>query len=333
MSDRSVRLIENKCLEDYWYAVALSEDVVDGPLLVKLLDSNYVIWRDLTGSLVAASELCPHRQMPLSEGHIQKGCLICPYHGWVFGEKGQCKEIPSSNADVPVPPKAHLSTFETTERYGIIWLSPGKPKNPLFAIPQEEDPSFRRINTEIQSWKVAATRMVDNFLDITHFPFVHVGTFGSAQEKEVPAIKLESLDNDFFGYAYDVLAANPSEARSSSGTEEATVSRSMTTGFNLPFAVRSTIAYESGLHHIILLISTPIDETNSYFTFVVWRNDDFEISGEEVIAFDRAIGEEDRIMLEKLNGPLPLGQTDLANVRADKASVEWRRQLNELLNK
>jgi phenylpropionate dioxygenase-like ring-hydroxylating dioxygenase large terminal subunit len=249
----------------------------------------------------------------------------------MFGEKGRCEKIPSSAVGLPIPPKAHLKNFETIEKYGLIWLSPGKPKEPLFAIPQEEDPSFRRINTEVQRWEVAATRMVDNFLDITHFPYVHTGTFGSVQQREVPDIELEKLGEGFFGYSYDVLAANPSEARFSSGSEEMVVGRSMTTGFHLPFIVRSTIAYESGLDHIILLVSTPIDENNSYFTFVVWRNDDFDIPAEEIISFDRAIGEEDRLMLENLNGSLPLGQTDLANVRADKTSVEWKRQLKELL--
>src|SRR3712207_7934423 len=56
------------------------------------------------------------------------------------------------------------------------------------------------------------------------------------------------------------------------------------------FTVRSTIRYETGLEHILLLLSTPVDDENAYFTFVVWRNDDFSVPAEEVIRFDRAIG-------------------------------------------
>ena len=332
MSNTFDCLTENTGLLDHWYAVGLSKEINEKPLSVELLNSRYVIWRDRKGSLVAANELCPHRQMPLTEGHIDEGCLRCPYHGWLFGERGECKEIPSASPDLPIPSKAHLNTFNTIEKYGLVWLSPGEPKKPLFEIEQDNDSSFRRINTEMQSWEVAATRMVDNFLDTTHFPFVHIGTFGSVQEKESPPIELKELDDYFFGYEYDVLAANPGEAKSVSGSEEEVVSRFMTTGFNLPFNVRSTIAYESGLQHIILLLSTPIDEINSYFTFVVWRNDDFQIPEEEIISFDRAIGEEDRVMLERLSGSMPLGQTDLANVKADKASVEWKRQFVEMIN-
>ena len=52
---------------------------------------------------------------------------------------------------------------------------------------------------------------------------------------------------------------------------------------------------------------------------------------EEVIAFDRAIGAEDKRMLEQFDGVLPLDQTTLVSVQADRCSVEWRRRLHELM--
>ena len=63
----------------------------------------------------------------------------------------------------------------------------------------------------------------------------------------------------------------------------------------------------------------------------MWRNDDFKVSAEEIIRFDLGIGAEDKVMLEKLKGVLPLDQTSLVSVQADKCSVEWRRQLAELM--
>jgi len=324
--------VNKQSLKSYWYVVALADDVDSNPISVKLLNEDFVIWRDSNGGLTAAEERCPHRQAPLSHGHLENDCLVCPYHGWTFSESGKCINIPSAADGVPIPPRAHLNTVEVIEKYGLIWLCSGKPLNPLFELEEESDPSFRRINTEVQKWNVAATRMVDNFLDITHFPYVHAGTFGAGQDTKVPNITLEDLDDDFFGYRYEILAANPEEAKSTSGSNEESVERSMTSGFNLPLTVRSTITYKSGLEHIILLLSTPIDDVSSYFTFVIWRNDDFTIPAEEVISFDRAIGEEDRVMLEKLDGVMPLDKTALVNVQSDKASVEWRRQLLKLIN-
>ncbi len=109
------------------------------------------------------------------------------------------------------------------------------------------------------------------------------------------------------------------------------MSRNMTTGLHLPFTVRSTIRYESGLDHIILLLTTPIDDVTAYFTFVVWRNDDFSVSAEDVIQFDRMIGEEDKAMLEKIPGVLPLEKGALASTQSDKPSTAWRLKFQQLL--
>jgi hypothetical protein len=95
--------------------------------------------------------------------------------------------------------------------------------------------------------------------------------------------------------------------------------------------VRSTIQYESGLEHILLLCSTPIDDVTSYFTFVVWRNDDFSVPADEAVAFDRLIGAEDKAMLERVPGVLPLTQTGVVSVHAARGSVEWRRQFAALV--
>ena len=96
--------------------------------------------------------------------------------------------------------------------------------------------------------------------------------------------------------------------------------------------MRSTIEYATGLRHTLLLCSAPIDDEATWFTFVVWRNDDFSVPGEEVTRLDRMIGGEDKRMLEKLSGPLPLDNTTLVSVQADKASVEWKRRLRELVS-
>jgi phenylpropionate dioxygenase-like ring-hydroxylating dioxygenase large terminal subunit len=174
--------------------------------------------------------------------------------------------------------------------------------------------------------------MTDNFMDISHFPWVHVGTFGLQDQTAVPKLDLGPLDDGYFGYRYTVDVGNTNtDGVVASGIEGDVVTREMSTGFHLPFTVRSTIHYETGLDHLILLCSTPIDDVTSYFTFVIWRNDDFSTDPEETIAFDRAIGAEDKAMLERVEGVLPLDQRATVSVQSDKPSVEWRRQLAALL--
>lgn len=323
--------VDHEPLADSWYAVAEAGDVADAPLARQLLGRPYVLWRSASGDVVAAPDRCPHREAPLSIGSVDGGELTCAYHGWVFGDEGRCVQIPSAAESVPPPPAAHLPCISVREQYGLVWLCPGTPPADLPSIPQDTDPAFRRINTEVDVWKVSATRMTDNFLDISHFPWVHSGTFGRAQDTEVPKIDLGELPDGWFGYEYEVDAANPDEAQATTGSDAEVMHRHMSTGFHLPFTVRSTIRYEDGLEHIILLCSAPIDDVTSWFTFVVWRNDDHSTDAEAIISFDRAIGAEDKMMLERVPGVLPLGRTAVVSVQSDKPSVEWRRRLAELL--
>lgn len=322
----------NPALRPYWYAVAASVDLAPGPLSVQLLGERLVIWRGKSGQLTAALDRCTHREAPLSAGEVVDGCVVCPYHGWTFGDGGTCVRVPSSSDGTPVPPKAHLQPIHVTDRYGLVWVCLGEPVAGIPEIVQESDPSFRRINNPVEVWHTSTMRMADNFVDISHFPWVHTGTFGRRQDTLVPKVELEELDEGFYGYRYEVTVNNPERAALISGSSSVPViTRQMSSGFQLPFTVRSTILYETGLQHILLLLSTPLDDVTSYFTFVVWRNDDFSVSAEDVIRFDRAIGAEDKAMLERIPGTMPLSMTGLASVQADRASVEWRRQFLRML--
>jgi phenylpropionate dioxygenase-like ring-hydroxylating dioxygenase large terminal subunit len=321
----------NPILRGYWYAVAQSSEVAPGPLAVTVLGKPLVLWRTADGVLMAARDRCPHREAPLSLGQVVESGLQCPYHGWTFGASGACVRIPSAPSERAIPPTARLTTIHATERYGLAWVSLAAPVADIPAMAYDGHARFRRINTPVEVWRVSATRMADNFMDIAHVPWVHAGTFGRAQSTEVPPLTLEQLDDTFYGYRYTIDANNPDAATVTSGSQAPVVTRWMTTGFALPFTICSTICYATGLEHILLLLTTPIDDVTSYFTFVVWRNDDFSVPADEVIAFDRRIGLEDKSMLERIPGVLPLDVTATASVQADRPSLAWRRQFAALL--
>ena len=280
---------------------------------------------------MAARDRCPHWEAPLSLGQVVESGLQCPYHGWTFGPSGACVRIPSAPSERAISPTAHLTTVHATERYGLAWVSLDAPVADIPAMIYDGNARFRRINTPVEVWRVPATRMADNFMDIAHVPWVHTGTFGRAQSTEVPPLTLEQLDDTFYGYRYIIDANNPDAATVTSGSQAPVVTRWMTTGFVLPFTICSTIRYATGLEHILLLLTTPMDDVTSYFTFVVWRNDDFSVPADEVVAFDRRIGMEDKIMLERIPGVLPLDIAATASVQADRPSLAWRRQFAALI--
>ena len=255
-------LVEHPALRNYWYVVCESAGVCPGPRAATLLGEQLVLWRGPDGTVVAAPDRCPHREAPLSLGTVADGCLACSYHGWTFGGGGRCVLVPSAGPDRAVPPAAHLSTVHAAERYGLVWLCLGEPLSRIPEITADGDPSYRRINSGVELWRTSATRMTDNFLDIAHFPYVHRGTFGIEANMVVPSFEITALDEDFEGYSYEVDVGN-SAGTVASGQAGDVVHRRMTTGFNLPFTVRSTIHYETGLDHLILLCSTPVDDVTS----------------------------------------------------------------------
>ncbi len=327
MELRTESFCANPALRNQWYVVADTGDVAQSPLGVTLLGERYVLWRRPDGAVSAAADRCPHREAPLSEGSMSNGCLVCPYHAWAFDAEGVCVDVPSSGVGATIPPAANLHLVAVQERYGLVWICPGTPQFVLPEIPQDSDPSFRRVAAGIEAWHVSATRMVDNFCDIAHFPYVHAGTIGPDTDPVVAPFNVEPLDGGFIGYRYTV------DVHDEHGND---VRQRMSTAFHLPFVVRSNTCYESGLRtgheRILLLCTTPVDDVTSLFTFVSWRNHDHDLSTEEFLAFDRAIGAEDRTMLERIGGVLPLDPTATVSVRADRLSVEWRRRLAALLD-
>lgn len=319
-------------LEGCWFAVATTDAVDVQPIAVELLGVEYVIWRDAERRLVAARDRCSHREARLSLGVVDAGCLQCPYHGWTFGAGGRCVEIPSSGPDATMPPAAHLDPMPVDERYGLVWLCPGEPTRDIPHLGVEEDDAFTRLNTGMQVWNCSATRMIDNMLDVAHFPFTHVGTFGREQEQVVPHFTLTQLDETFHGYEYSVVVDNEGEATAMSGGGDAVISIAMSTGFALPFSVRSTMSYDNGIEQTLFMTAAPIDDTRAAYTFVLWRNDDVTTTGRDIVEFELLVADEDRAMLERLTGELPLDHGSLVDVQSDKASLEWRRRYRALVS-
>lgn len=315
-----------------WFPVA-NDFELDGPVARTICGEKIVVFRGADGKASALPDRCSHRSAPLSKGQVVDGCLECPYHGWIFDDGGTCVEVPSSGQGARIPPKAHLAPYPCKERYGLVWVSLEEPEHEIAEAPWESDPSYRRLNMPTDVWQSSAARMIDNFMDISHFAWVHTGTFGAAVERKVEPVDMQPLPDGFHGYAYEVMAGNEGDGATASGQEGDVVHRQMSTGFHLPFTVRSTIRYETGLEHIIYLIMTPIDAVTSYFYGVFWRNDGSTLPADEVLVFDYAIAAEDKLMLELIDGPLPLGNDGVVSVQSDRPSVEWKRQFNAWLNK
>ena len=108
-----------------------------------MLGQNFVVFRDSEGNPNTLHDICIHRGASLSEGLIKKDCIQCPYHGWQFDGKGECKKIPSLGKDAKIPKRAKIDAYPTEEKYGIVFAFLGElPKSqrpPIMPIEELDD--------------------------------------------------------------------------------------------------------------------------------------------------------------------------------------------------
>lgn len=166
----------------WWWPVALEQDLGSQPLPVQLLDEQLVLWRQANGQPVAMADRCPHRGARLSLGALVEGTLECPYHGWRFDAAGQCVRIPA----VPdfQPTERHRACRHAVQAaHGLLWVAldgAGQGLPVLDGLPG------RRLIYGPFDVATSAPRAVENFLDTSHFAYVHRGWLGDAGHPEVP---------------------------------------------------------------------------------------------------------------------------------------------------
>ena len=321
---------EIPALREYWYPVAYSSELGDRPKGVRLLSDDYVVWRGADGRLGAAVDECPHRAARLSQGWLEDGHLVCPYHGWSFDTSGACTRIPQNEADKPIPPRARAMSVLVAERYGLVWLCPGMPRADIPELPEAEDPGFVLMHELMEVWTTSAPRVIDNALDISHVAWTHRNTIGDSS-----APRFESYDIARDGHKLTSRVsyrARLTEAlKANTGLEGEYTIRVTNAELVQPFVYKDVMEYENGLRHVLFKTATPVDDNHTLFCQFIARNDNpDEKKRAGIIALDRRIQNEDRELLNSIRPEFPLEIQTEMHTRSDRMTVEYRKILAEL---
>lgn len=89
-------------LKNAWYCAAWAREITREPLSRTLLNQKLVFYRKADGTIVAMSDVCPHRFAPMHQGKLHGDVLACPYHGLQFGPDGRCVHNPHGEV-IPRP--------------------------------------------------------------------------------------------------------------------------------------------------------------------------------------------------------------------------------------
>jgi vanillate O-demethylase monooxygenase subunit len=317
-----------------WHPVAYADDVTDAPMAVRLLDEPLAIVR-LQGEVVAFKDLCIHRGTALSLGTVKNGQLECAYHGWRFDSSGACVRIPS-RPEGSIPNKARVEKYACEEAAGLVWVCLEPPA--LFPLPEYRvwgDPDYRTVRIPLYDWNSSAARRVENFIDFSHFPFVHAGVLGNPDKPEIPdhpvtrsdhtisfqlgveevpnALKGDSVNEDF--------SANPIQRQPSTYT------------ISMPYSVELDQPLEDGHHFLLFMASCPVGRKETRTFSWCSRNYDLDpATDEEFVEFQRVILEQDRVVVESQRPEeLPIDLSEELHIKGvDQVSIDYRRWLLEL---
>ncbi|TMA04475.1 MAG: Rieske 2Fe-2S domain-containing protein [Deltaproteobacteria bacterium] len=170
-------------LRCFWWPVALSEEVRDVPVPVKVLGEELVLFRDLSGHLALLGAHCSHRRASLEYGRIEEQGIRCAYHGWYYDRQGRILDRPAE--PIKTAPGIRQNWYPVRELGGFVFAHMGPDKESPPPLPRYDvlvQDGYRvaeRGDAESgKAYKCNWLQGVENTTDTTHLAYLH-GIFES----------------------------------------------------------------------------------------------------------------------------------------------------------
>ena len=112
----------------FWLPVAMTEQVGERPVLLKVLGEELVLFRDLSGRVGLLHKHCSHRRASLEYGIVSERGIRCCYHGWLFDVDGTILEAPGEPENSPIPRKLCHGAYPVRELEGLVFAYLGPPE-------------------------------------------------------------------------------------------------------------------------------------------------------------------------------------------------------------
>jgi phenylpropionate dioxygenase-like ring-hydroxylating dioxygenase large terminal subunit len=312
-------VLDDPVLIEDWHPIARVEDLDSGgPLAARLLGEDVVVWRSGDEYFVWG-DLCVHRGTRLSLGRIVGGVsLECPYHGWTYGRDGRCMLMPAHPEQEP-PARACVRTFHAAVAYGVVWVTLGAGESSMPSFELMEDPQHHVLLAGPYRVRASGPRVVENFLDVGHFPFVHEGTLGDRAHPEIADYDAEITSEGVVARGVKVFQPDPyATGQGSTVTYTYRAHRPLAASF-----------IKHGEHSFgMLLAVTPHDAVDS--SAWMWMAMNYEPAS-PMIEFQDRIFAQDRPILESQRPELlPLDLQAELHLRSDRTAIAYRRWLRQL---
>jgi phenylpropionate dioxygenase-like ring-hydroxylating dioxygenase large terminal subunit len=313
-------------LANYWHPIATIDQVEEQPRQFRLLGVDLVAF-STSGGVRVFRDLCIHRGTALSLGFVEDGMLRCGYHGWAYDDSGACVEIPALPPGAPIPPKARAIVYQSQVRFGLVWVALDDPIEDIPDFPDDEwgADGYRTFVSHHYVWNTSAGRAVENFMDISHFAFVHEGILGSRDHAEVAEHQVGPRGS---GLYYRLEAPEPANLHSRPG--DVIRWEYFLTG---PFTIHLRKTVPSGDVTLISLAASPTaDKVTNMFLWIARNHKLEEDFDREFLDFTHEIMEQDRRIVESQRPEeIPIDLREELHLKIPDASgIAYRRLLGEI---
>lgn len=313
-------MINDPVAINQYYPVSRIRQLLPGQIKeFRLLEEDLVLWRDLDGEPHVWADRCVVTGDRLTAyGRVTGSHLVC--REVVYDGEGRVLNSESTSTKrVPV--------YKVLEASQLVFASLGEPSQPPYKLPNASNAEFLLVDCGPYSVRASAARTVENFLDFSHFPYVHRGYLGDEPRTEVKDYKVEITDEGLL--ATGIVIWNPrGTAESSEGTESEYIYR-----VPRPFTVMLEKVPNTGdrLQTAIVLYAAPHEEARCTGYVLVTQNYGFGKPIQKMRDFHDMIFLQDREVLEsQWPKPMPLDPRDELHQRADQSSIGYRRWLKQL---
>lgn len=320
----------------FWHPVATLEELRTakpggrGPLQSTLLGEKIGI-AEIDGKYIAFEDRCPHRGVALTLGWAEDEGLRCKYHGWCYRNDGSCSEIPSLTADQPIPARAKLNQYDCELRYGLIWVRiDSSVDTQIPSFPGWDDPTMHCIMGEPYLWECSSGRRMENFMDVTHFPFTHWGTLGAPPNTVFPAYPVDQQNRMLTWKTDTFLAHNPGkDTYGPPVDDDAVMLPPAEYTIDMPFAIVLKFTWSETFATQIFMHATPVDENTSRSYWFTCHTEDDSSDQIHLQLQDMVLGEDYPVVSS--HTPAKIGDPrDEVSVFPDKPTIFWRRWIREI---
>lgn len=312
-----------------WHPIAYSHEVSNEPKATKLLGEHLVIWRNGEGVAHVMQDLCIHRGTALSLGWTTDTEIVCPYHGWRYGETGKCTVIPQK-ASTTIPTKARVTSYQSIERYGLIWANlRDEPLYDLPEIPEFETDGWKLVNTGPYDWNSDASRQVENFTDFGHFPWVHPGLLGDVDRPIVDDYTVTVEDHVLHYSVVRPEAANTDDFPVFANEDVVKPERRSRYELHCPYTIVLRLGWGGEKGMVYFFVSQPISENECRGYCIIGRNYDLEQPDTVLQGFEDTIfGQDKRIVESQRPEQVPFDLADELHLKFDAVAINYRRTMH-----